>query len=208
MDSRRIEELKSWVQMDPGDSGAWYELGMAHYAEMEWLEAHKCFKTAEIAILNEVGEKLKNMGNMESSQIYFQRAQNVENKPFKLAPGGSSWLRNLLIVTGAIALVCLPFVFTIPFPWNIFGVVVLLFDLLVILILLPIAIVKSTSSRKREPTQFSNKIKYIEDQMEAIQQVPQLDDDQKFIQLGKLKRNRARTAQELVRCAYTRSLER
>ncbi len=206
MDSRGIEELKAKTELNPSDSEAWYGLGMAYYDKMEWMKALECFKTAEITILNRIGEKHKNMGDVEASFVYFIRAQNVHKRPFKLAPGGSNWLQNLLIVMGTIALINIPFVFILPIPLFLFPILILLCDLLIFIILLPIAIVKSISSKKRETSQFLSKLKAIEAQIEAIHEAPGLSEGVKFIQLENLKQKRAKMAQGLVQRAYTESL--
>ncbi|NVM53887.1 MAG: hypothetical protein HWN66_09310 [Candidatus Helarchaeota archaeon] len=209
MGSERIKNLEMKVKMTPTDFEAWYELGKAYHEEMEWLKAFDCFQHAEVVILENIGEELKRRGSIESAQVYFRRAQRAERRQLKLAPTGSNWLQTVLIVTGTIALFSTIILFILwPSFQFLIPLLILLFDLLVFMMLLPIAIVKHATSRKKTDEEFQLKLQLIENQINAIVNQEDIPEIQKFIQIGRLKQKRAKFAWERVRYEYSESFER
>ncbi len=207
MATKRIEELEQQVKMNPEDEDNWYELGMAYDEEQEWVKAYEALRTAETAVLNRIGERFKSNGDTESASIYFRRAQKVEAKMLTLAPEGTHWLQNFLIITGVIALITFLMVLILwPTTGALIILIVLLLDFLVFLLLLPIAIAKHITQRKRNPEEFLMKLRFIESQIIAFTNNQTLPEMAKFIQVEKLKQRRARVAQELMRRKYFESM--
>ena len=207
MVTTRIAELEARVQANPDDDDAWYALGMALYEDSEWTRAHECFNNAEVASINKVGDRYQGQGNNVKAQAYYQKAQKIQNKPFKLAPGGSDWMQNFLILTGVFAMIfAIPAIILWPSIGSLILLIGLLLDLLVFMIVLPIAISKHIGSKKRSPEEFQIKIQYYERQIELISENSGLPENVKFLQIAKFKQKRARAAQEIVRCEYTESV--
>ena len=203
----RIDELEREVETNPDDSDAWYELGMAYHKEKEWMRAYECFQNAEVAVYNKMGDKYKSLGSVEASQAAYRKAQKIDIKPFTLAPAGSQWLRNFLLITGIIAIILAIPVIALWFSLaSLLFLIFLLFDFLVFTILLPIAIVKHIGSRKKSPKEFLFKIQIFTKQIDAITNNPELTEGMKFIQIERIKQKRARAAQEAVRWEYTESI--
>ncbi len=181
-----------------------YEQGMSHYQAKEWEKAYECFQTAEMNILNGIGEALKGLGRIESAEQYFHRAQKVKRRNFRLAPEKSYFLWYLVIITGVIAMICaiLSF-FLFPSIQYLFMLLFLVMDLLVFMIILPFAIVKWATSRRGTSAGFLQKITLIENEINQQATSQGLSELQGFLRRENLKRRRAQFAQKLVQYEYT-----
>ena len=204
-------EFRRTQEGAPTDYETWYNSGLTHHERGEWMKAHNCFKQAEITILNEIGDYFKNNERIETANEYFKRARKASNKLLKLAPPGSNWLTNFLAITGMIAVVCA--ILTIMFWPGIPGwaallpLIILLFDLLVFIILLPLAIVKHVTNRRKSLLKFHSELDRIENKITNLINAVNLTEFQKWFQIGKLKVKRARMAMEIARYEYSASFE-
>jgi hypothetical protein len=192
------------IDMNLSDNERLYEQGMTYYRDKAWMKAFDCFQKVETNIVNNIGEKLKEAGLMEAAKEYFKKVRKAENRIFSPTPPGSYFLRYLLIIVGIIALVCAICSFALfPSISFLFPILILLFDLLALLFILPFAVVKWATSRKRNPGVVLQQIHLIEDQMNqlAASQVP--SNLQEFLKVEKLKLKRAQWAQVLARSGYT-----
>ena len=192
-----------------GDYESRFNSGLKHHENGEWMQAYECFKEAEAIILNEIGIYFKNNGRYETANQYFKRAQKAANRIFKLAPPGSNWLKNLLIIIGIIAIPCVIWlIVSWPGIYFLIGLIFLLLDLLVFLILFPIALVKHVTQRRKSLSDFHSQLRRVENQITALENIPDLTEFQKFYQIGKLKVKRARMAGAIVRYEYSKRVER
>ena len=180
---------------------------MALYEDAEWTRAYECFNNAEVASINKVGDRYQSIGNTTKAQAYYQKSQKIQNKEFKLAPGGSNWMQNFLIIMGVIAgIFAIPAIVLWPSIESILFLAFMLLALSIFLLILPVAIAKHIGSKKRSPEEFQLKIQYYERQIELIYQNSELPENVKFLKIAKFKQKRARAGQEIVRCEYTESL--
>ena len=181
-----------------------FEQGMRHYQAKEWEKAYDCFQTVEMTILNGIGEKLKDVGRIESAEQYFHRVEKVKRRSFRLAPEKSYFLRYLLIITGVIAIICtIGSVLLFPTIQFLFILMALLFDLIAFIIILPFAIVKWATSRRETSADMLQKIALIENEINQPANNPALTELQGFLKKENLKRKRAQLAQKLVQYEYT-----
>jgi len=181
-----------------------FEQGMRHYQAKEWEKAYDCFQTVEMTILNGIGEKLKDVGRIESAGIYFHRAEKVKLRGFKLAPEKSYFLRYFLIITGVIAIICTIWsVLLFPTIQFLFLLIALLIDLMAFLIILPFAIVKWATSRRTTSADMLQKIALIENAINQPANNPAVTELQGFLKRENLRRKRAQLAQKLVQYEYT-----
>lgn len=189
---------------DRDDSDALYKEGMAYYGDRAWIKAFNCFQMAEMNISNKIGEKLKDAGLIESANEYFKRARRAKNRIFKPTPTGSYFLRYFLIITGIIALVCLIYSFILfPSTYFLLLLIILLVDLMAVIIILPFAIMQWATSRKRNPDEIIQRIRYIENEINQSASNQTLPELQKFLQIEKLKLRNVQLAQLLTRSEYT-----
>ncbi len=201
-------EFRRTQEGAPTDYETWFNSGLTHHERGEWIKAHNCFKQAEITILNEIGDYFKNNGRIETANEYFKRVRKASNRELRLAPPGSNWLTNFLVITGMIAILCVIFMIGL---WPGFGailfLIVLLFDLLLFIILLPLALAKHFTRRKKSISKFHLELGRIDNQIAGLTNASQLAEFQRWFQIGKLKVKRARIAMEIVRYDYSASVE-
>lgn len=200
------------IEMGPPRSDeeyeVWYDRGLSNYRRSEWSEAYECFQQAEILVLNKIGLYLKARNNLEAATEYFKQAQKVKRRPFRLAPPGTHWIRNFFVITGLIAAISgIASFLLFPAIQAVIPLLIFLFDLIVILILFPIAIMKGVTRRKKSWGELEYKADMIEKQIQVAQNNANLTDFQRFIQVEKLRAKRARLAAEMVRYAYTDDIQ-
>ncbi|MHA1265683.1 MAG: hypothetical protein ACTSRS_10675 [Candidatus Helarchaeota archaeon] len=206
-------EAEEIVYETPSEYEMWYEQGLTYYNQNLWKKAYWSFQQAETVIYKNLVEIFTKQNRKDSAHEYLRRVQKVANRPFRLAPSGSHWIRNFFGTTGIIALICgflILISFYIPSSPYIFiiSLIVLLFDLCVVLILFPLALVKGITRRKKSWGELNFKINYVQKQITAAQNNPTLAGFKKFLQIEKLKAKRARLACEMARYAYTESVIR